>query len=675
VARAGTANRSSRSGEGEGEVDLRSPNIWPGRLSHRRREFPRRRPNFIAFMKRHPMSSSLSSSRARSPRLILAALGLAVAARAQSGPVQLAPIVVVASRLPESAANSGSAVDVISGADLSREQLTTFADALAGVPGAPAFATGQLGAATSLFLRGSDSNQTLFLVDGIRLNDANTDYGNFLGGARIFPADTIEIARGPQSTLYGSEAVGGVVSLRMNPGVGTPSESITAEAGSFHTTDGVVTAQGAQGAWAYNVALAGEQTANDRPDNDFDSINAALRLDDKVLDNLTVGATLRGLVERYDDPGAEFAGDAFDFEREDNWLGTLFADTRLTDLISSHLIIGGQDRRFVTVVPAPGEPSAITLVKNERGVIDWQLTGQVTEHNRLTVGTTTETDSTFDNGFGAINKHQGQSSLFANDEWSPLPDLHLTGGLRHDDYDTFGDATTGRATLAWLSTDGTLKLRGSYGTGFDAPSFLDLYGQNAFFVGNPALRPERSRGWDGGLDYYGADRVTTWSATWFQTDYSNLIVDNFNVFPATTANVESARTRGVELSVKTALLRVLNAKAAYTYLEAVNLSERIPLLRRPRNSLSGDLWADLGHGVSLGAGGTYVGRRPDVDAVTFATIEDPSYSTVRIYAACQLTRSLAVKVRVENALNRPYAPVNGYPEPARGIFGSAEFRF
>jgi outer membrane cobalamin receptor len=83
----------------------------------------------------------------------------------------------------------------------------------------------------------------------------------------------------------------------------------------------------------------------------------------------------------------------------------------------------------------------------------------------------------------------------------------------------------------------------------------------------------------------------------------------------------------------------------------------------------------LSKGYSIGAGGNYVGRRPDVDAVTFATIEDPGYTVVRAYGACQLTRQLALKVRVENALNRAYEPVNGYPQASRGIYGSAELRF
>jgi vitamin B12 transporter len=621
------------------------------------------------------MKSSLVPAGSVRRLLLAAAFALgAAAASAQNVPLQLAPVVTTATRLPESSALSGTAVDVVSGADLARQQLSTFADALAGVPGAPAFATGQAGAATSLFLRGANSNQTLFLVDGIRLNDANTDYANFLAGARIFPSDTIELARGPQSTLYGSEAVGGVISLHQAPGAGPGAETAQVEAGSFGTIDGLVTAQAGMKHWGYNLAASAEQTDNDRVNNQFKDLSVALRVDDQPSTYLRVGATLRGLAERYEDPGDEFTNNLLNYEREQNWLGTVFADARLSENLLSHLILGGQDRRFVAVVPAPGQPAAVTVVKNLRGVLDWQVTGRLTEHNALTGGITADTGSTVNTGFGAISKHQTLFSVFGEDEWSPFQDLHLTGGLRHDDYNTFGGATTGRATLAWQA-DRSLKLRGSYGTGFDAPSFLDLYGKSAFFVGNPAVKPERSHGWDAGLDYYVPGRQEVLSATWFENDYSNLIVDNFNVFPGTTANVERARSRGAELSLSTLLFNVAKAKLAYTYLEARNLSEHIPLLRRPRNSLSADVYSDLNRGWLVGAGGTYVGHRPDVDARTFATVDDPGYSVVRVYASYLVARGFTLKVRVENALDRRYEPVNGYPQPGTGIFGSAELRF
>jgi vitamin B12 transporter len=146
---------------------------------------------------------------------VLAAAALAGPAFSQTDPdTQLGPFLVVATRTPDDIRTLGTAVDLITAEDLSRQQITSPAAALGGVPGAPAFANGAPGSDVSVFMRGSDSDQTLFLVDGIRLNDANTDYSVYLGGARLGATDTIEIARGPQSTLYGSEAVGGVISIR-----------------------------------------------------------------------------------------------------------------------------------------------------------------------------------------------------------------------------------------------------------------------------------------------------------------------------------------------------------------------------------------------------------------------------------------------------------------------------
>ncbi len=622
-----------------------------------------------------------TDSRALFPRLPVLAASLALAglpcARSQILPPvrQLEPLVVTATRTSESADTLGSAVDVVSGADLARRQLLSFGDALGGVPGAPVFATGQTGASTSVFLRGSNSNQTLFLVDGIRLNDANTDYGVFLGGARVCPCDSLEIAHGPQSTLYGGEAVGGVVSLRAQPGAGAPTEAVSAEAGSFGTAQGALSAQGASGPWAYDFAAAGGRTDNQRVNNSFDSGNFTLRLDRSLSPDLALGATLRGFEGRYGDPGDRFTNSPGDFERENNWLGTFFSDVRLTDDILSHLTLGGQDRRFVSVSPVPGRPAQVTLVKNRRGVADWQNTFRLAPGNQLVAGVTAESETTLNTGFGSIDKRQKLFAVFAEDQWSPLPDVFLTGGVRHDDFDTFGGASTGRATAAWLPIPHVLKLRASYGTGFNSPSFLDLYGTSAFFVGNPALKPERSRGKDAGVDFYLPADAGVLGVTLFQTDYRDLIVDNFNVFPGTTANVQRARTRGIEASAKLPLPGGLRGEFAYTYLEAANQTTRTPLLRRPRDSGNLDLSRDFGGGFSLGVGGTLVGRRADVDAQTFATVYDPGYGVWRAYAAWKATSRLTLKARVENLLGRKYEPVNGYPALGAGVFAGAEMRF
>ncbi|MBI5770208.1 MAG: TonB-dependent receptor [Verrucomicrobia bacterium] len=603
----------------------------------------------------------------------LAAAAAVTVARAQTPPTQLAPFVTAATRTPADAQTIGSAVEVISAADLARRQVNSLAGALGGVTSAPLFASGAGGASASLFLRGANSNQTLFLIDGLRSNDPNTDYQVTLGGACVSACDSLEIAHGPQSTLYGGEAVGGVVSLRAQRGAGAPGGSVSFEAGSFGTVQGGVAAQGERGANAWNFSARGGHTDNDRPNNKFDSATTTLRLDHKVSDRAAVGGTLRWFHGVYGDPGDRYTNDPDNQIREENLLATAFADLKLADAWTAHAVLGGQDRRFVAESPRAGRATSFTVVKNRRAVLDAQTTYTGIERHRVTGGLTAEANHTRNTGFGDINKKQGLLAVFAQDEWSPVERVYLTGGLRSDDFDTFGRATTGRATAAWLAMPKTLKFRASYGTAFRSPSFLDLYGQSAFYVGNPNLHAERARGWDAGADYYLAAGRGTLSATWFNTDFTDLIASTPNF--RSVENIQRARTRGAELSAQARLTAAIALRASFTYLEALNQTSNTRLLRRPRQSGALDAWRDFGGGVSAGAGVTFAAHRRDVHARTFAQIDQEDYTVTRVYAAWQVTPKLAFKVRFENLLNERYEEVNGYPALGFGAFGGVEWKF
>ena len=535
-------------------------------------------------------------------------------------------------------------------------------------------ANGGLGSDISIFTRGSDSDQTLFLVDGIRLNDANTDYAVFLGGARLGATDTIEIARGPQSTLYGSDAVGGVVSIEAQKGSGAPSAEVDVEAGSFGTIAGTLDAQGSRDQWAWSFTASGSHTANERPNNDFDSGNVVLRIDRDLSPSADVGATLRGFEGRFGDPGDIFTNDPYAHETEENWLGTVFADVRWDPDWTAHVTVGGQDRRYVAFDELPGVYTSTTTVQNRRGVLDAQATYSGAAAQRITTGVTAESETTSDNGYGNIDRRQTFVAAFAEDEWNPVKSVFLTGGLRYDDFDTFGSSVTGRATAAWLTDDRSLKLRASYGTGFNSPSFLELYGVATGYAGNPDLKPERSRGGDAGVDWYLPGKAGTLSATWFANDYRDLIVYDFSVYPGTTENVNKARTNGVELEAKVRLFSGIELHASYTYLNADDLTDGVRLLRRPRNSGNADLWRDFGGGWSAGAGVQVVAGREDVDAQTYLTVDDPDYAVARIYAAWRASPRLSLKARVENLLDKRYQPVNGYPALGAGAYGEIDWR-
>jgi vitamin B12 transporter len=603
--------------------------------------------------------------------LLIAGLVPASAVFAQSPePDKLPDYVFTATRTPAALTTVGTAIDQISGAELARMQLTGLRSALGGVPGAPAFASGAPGGVTSLFLRGANSNQTLFLVDGIRFNDPNTDYQVSLGGMCLGACDNLEVSHGPQSTLYGGEAVGGVVAIRGQRGAGSGSATISAEAGSFGTLQGAVSAQGGDATQAYTFTANGGHTDNERPNNEFDSATYSLRLDRQVTDRVAIGATWRGFLGKYGSPGDRFTNDPDNEERESNQLATVFADFKPSDGLTSHAVLGGQDRRYVS-----DSGTSETVVTNRRVVLDWQSTYVANEQHRITGGLTAEANHTRNTGFGNIDKSQQLLAIFVQDEWTPAEHVYLTAGLRSDDHDTFGHATTGRATAAWLSKDSRWKLRATYGTAFRSPGFLDLYGRSSFYVGNPNLKPEQAQGWDGGVDYFLAANRGVLSATWFDTRYRDLIVFDFGVFPGTTANVERARTRGVEISAKFVLSGAVQVRLAYTYLEAENLSQGIRLLRRPRNSGSIDLWHDFGGGFSAGTGLAFASGRRDVNAATFATIDGEDYTVMRIYGAYQISPRLAVKARIENLLDEKYEEVHGYPQLGLGAFAGVEWKF
>ena len=615
----------------------------------------------------------------RLPVALLLVLGLGLVpvltARAQSeNGTPLDPVVVVATRTPADIRTLGSAVDLETPSDLARRQLSTLGDALGFLPGTPSAANGAAGSDDSVFLRGANSDQILFLVDGIRMNDANTDYAVFLGGARLGAEDQVEVARGPQSTLYGSGAVGGVVLVQAQKGSGAPTADTSVTAGSFGTVEGALDTQGAKGPWAWSLSASGSHTDNERANNAFDSADLVLRLDRSLGDAAAVGATLRGFHGRFGDPGDLYTDDLYAHETEDNWLGTAFADLHPSADLSVHATLGGQDRRYVSFDALPGVYASTTVVQDRRGVLDLQSIYSGISGHRVSLGVDAEEQATRDDGYGDIDRHQRLLAAFAEDEWSPLSSVFLTGGLRYDDFDTFGSALTGRATAAWLSPDRVLKLRASAGTGFNAPSFLELYGVATGYQGNPNLRPEKSRGGDAGLDLYLPGSRDTLSVSYFRNDFTDLITYDFSAYPGTTANVGRARTSGLEAEAKLSLPAGLELRLSYTYLEALDLTDSTRLLRRPRNSGSADLWRDFGRGLSGGAGVGVVAGRADVDALTYLTVNDPDYAVVRLYAQWRATDRLSLRARVENLLDRSYQPVNGYPALGRAAYGEVSWR-
>ncbi len=592
--------------------------------------------------------------------------------RAQA-PEALPPFVFRASRGAEPTGPATPSTGWLTAKELARRQITSLADALRQVAGVPAATSGAAGMITSVFTRGANSNQTLLLVDGLRLNDPNTDYAVFLGGACLAACDSLEVSHGPQSTLYGGEAVGGLISLRASRGQGAPAGRVVMEAGSFGTFQGAMNAQGARGRDAWNLSLRGGRTRNERANNAFTSHNAVLRLDRTLRPGIEATATLRWFRGAYGSPGDRFTNDPDNRERENNLLAT--AQLQVTrGPWQTRLLAGGQDRRFVAVSPFPApRPTAETRVTNRRGVFDAQSTFRGWSGHLLLGGATLEANHTRNTGFGNINRRQRLAAVFLHDEFRPRPDLHLGLGVRNDDFDTFGRATTGRATASWAPAGSALRWGAGFGTGFRSPSFLDLFGQSAFYRGNPGLRPERARGWEFGGEWRGGGGRWTVGLTRFELGLRDLIASTRDF--RSVENILRARTRGWELTWRLRWAEIATVTGHYAYLDADNLTAGTRLLRRPRHRGGLDVWRAWGGGFSAGAGLAATGQREDVHARTFRTIDGEDYVVVRLYAEQRLASGWSLRARLENALNERYEEVHGYPAIGRGVFFALEREF
>jgi vitamin B12 transporter len=307
--------------------------------------------------------------------------------------------------------------------------------------------------------------------------------------------------------------------------------------------------------------------------------------------------------------------------------------------------------------------------QNTRNIVDWQNSWVATPQIEVVAGANAEQSRyTIDRARTDDDSRAGYLST----TMKPFKALVLTGGLRYDDYASAGGATTGRAGVAWLPADGT-KLRATYGTGFEAPGSDDRYGVPQWGqLPSPGLRPEKSRGWDAGLDQTLAGGRVTLSATYFHNRFRDLFdyqITDFTTYQGRIVNRARASTCGAELAAEFRVGQAAGVRASYTYLDARDDGSGARLLRRPRHAGDVDAHVQATKAWLVGAGLHVIADRVDSGGSL------GGWTTARIYTSYAINSGLRLKLRMENALNKAYEEVLGYAALPRGVFGSVEWRF
>jgi vitamin B12 transporter len=595
-------------------------------------------------------------------------------------------VVVSATRLSTPVAQVASSVTVITAADIERRQDRSLPDVLRDVPGLSITQTGGAGGQTSLFMRGTNSNHVKLLVDGIDMADPSTPTGA-ADISKLLAGDIakVEVLRGPQGALYGSDAIGGVINIITKVGEGPLAINASAEGGSFDTFNQSASLSGSDNGIHYSATvqhvLSGSTPVTplnllppgQRRNNDFyDNVTATAKLGLDVTDNFDLG-----LVSRYYNSLGKFTGDAFNFVTFASFPSPTRTRVHVIDYQTrgtAHLALwhGRFDQTLgiaygSNIADTQDPDNGNSRQKGDRVKLDWQGNVVVARGQTLVLGAETYRDALHPGlSFGfpstlarGVTTNGGYAEVQSDFGYG----LYNSASIRFDDNSRFGSRTTWRVAPAWVIESTGTKLKATAGSGFKAPSLQQLYGT---FGGNAALKAETSFGYDVGVEQGLFDGALTGGVTWFHNDIRNLITSG----PAPAflnINVGRARTQGLESFLAWKLLETLTLRGDYTYTDAVDAGTKLALLRRPRHKASLNADWQATDALSLDAMLLYVG--PQIDGnrdFSIPRLKMPDVTTLDLAASYRLSENWSVFGRLENVFDTIYQSPDGFLRPGIG---------
>jgi vitamin B12 transporter len=603
-------------------------------------------------------------------------------------------IVVSATRIETPVNEIGSSVTVITDKEIERDQKRTLPDVLRTVPGLNIVQTGGPGGKTSVFMRGSNSNHTKVLIDGIDANDPSQDGVFDFGQVLTSDIAQVEVLRGPQSSLYGSDAIGGVVNIVTKTGEGPAQFTGRLEGGSFETFNQSASVRGSVSRFRYSFSVAHFLT-DDTPVTPLDLLPPGRKRINDNYENITLSTKLGvdltdifsiDVVGRYTDSTLFFTGEDFSFfpsvpaaaQSEQN-ARQLFTrgDARLA------LFGGAFKNRFGvgytnyhTTIQAPDTGFGVppeNINHGDRLKFDWQGNIELGKDHVLILGVEDQTDRLIDSPISAEN---GNTAGFAELQSEVVPNLFVAASGRYDDNERFGGKATWRIAPAYLIPKTGTKLKASYGTGFKAPSLTQLFVSfPAFnFFANTNLEPEESEGYDIGFEQALVGERVRFGATYFHNDITNLIAANATF--TSLENVGQATTEGVETFVSVAVTDRFKVRGDYTYTDAIDATTGLELLRRPKHKASLNvIWLPTDR-LTISATALYVGSQVDGDrSFSIQRLDTDPYFVVNLAADYDLGKGVTLFARIDNVFDERYENPTGFQRPGFGVFAGIRVNF
>lgn len=605
---------------------------------------------------------------------------------------QLSDVVISSTRTEIPLLHSSSSVTIIDSAEIINSGKVTVFDLLKDVSGISFTQQGGPGKLAYISIRGGNTNHTLLLIDGVEMNMTN-DPSNTYDFFYLSPENIsrIEILKGPQSTLYGSDAMAGVINIITRKGSGKPAFNISAEGGSYGTYKGAFGLNGEVSKINYSLTFSRFSTTGfssasvdygntEKDGSSFNNFSSRIGMD--ITKDLSLNLFTRYSKGKsdYDQFGGKFGDDptyVFDFEEmttklEGNY--SLFEDLWQQ---SFGISFSRNIRKYSFDSTANNPASSNSHYDGNKYQLDWQNNFKLSSWNLFTFGLEAERELSSSEYFYNTDSYSYASvfgehfantvGIFLQDQLNFNESFIAAIGIRYDKHNKFGSAVTYRIAPAYIIKETGTKIRFSNGNAFKAPSIFNLFDPA---YGNVNLKPEKNKAWDIGIEQFFLNGKYSAGLTFFRNDFTDLFGSDA-LFRA--INIKKAESHGVEFYTTANITKKIQLKFNYTLTKANDLSDNktTPLPRRPENKISFIANAELINGLNTMIEVLYVGSRKDIDFTNLIgnnLVTLKSYTLVNLSASYSILSCMDLLGRVDNLFNTKYEEIFGYGTPKFSVY-------
>ncbi len=578
-------------------------------------------------------------------------------------------IVIVANRSAVPRYQVGSSVEVLGSFDIEKSEQDFLLNNLRYVPGFYLRNSGGPGSVFGITTRGLNSNPPTVLVDGVEIDNPATgqivNFGSLFGNH----VSRVEVLKGPQSSLYGANALAGVISIQTEDGRNNPGGEIAASYGAYDTFSSNVSTRGAEGdlSWALNLSYYEHQFSVQDPsfgpewaDADaYENLQSSLKIDYELSDTrrLNFMAYWFDTHSEYDpgDPNSLFGPpELINFSETTQFFSRIGGEFKHSDQWESSAGIAYNNAESASVSGGRFPNDGV------RYTYDWKNTYQATPEWTLVSGIEFEEE---ENRSGDGDREN--TSFFVENIIQANDALDLTLGGRYDDNSVYGEETTWRSTFSYRIPKTDARIRGSYGTSFQAPSFFQLFSS----FGDPNLAAEFGKGWDIAYEQTFSDGKIAFSSTLFGNNIEDKIIFSFNTF--TFANEEAYESQGLENTLRFQVLNNATATLAYTYSDA-NYDDGTEAERVPRNIVSVDF--DMTPTEKLGINISGISVSSQYSTRTSA-VKQAGYTVVNLAARYDVDERTQIWARIDNIFDEDYEEIETFQTAGFSAYAGVRIQF